>query len=65
MHQTKRGLPVQKPMRGTQARRFDSVRVQTKVCRVYGLHPEHRVVDSGVEGYAKLGRKGQALNSPP
>jgi hypothetical protein len=38
-HCTRGVLPVQNPIRGARARRFDSVRVQTEVCRVCGLHP--------------------------
>ena len=48
-HCTRGVLPGQNPMRGARARRFDSVRVQTEVCRVCGLHPG----------------QGEALNSPP
>jgi hypothetical protein len=37
--QAKGVLPGDIPIRGARARRFDSVRVQTKVCMVCGLHP--------------------------
>ena len=39
MPQAKRVLPGHHAMRGATARRFDSVRVRTEVCRVCGLHP--------------------------
>ena len=38
-HCTRGVLPGQNPIRGATARRFDSVRVRTEVCRVCGLHP--------------------------
>ena len=39
MPQAKRVLPGHHAIRGATARRFDSVRVRTEVCRVCGLHP--------------------------
>ena len=42
-HCTRGVLPGQNPIRGARARRFDSVRVQTEVCRVCGLHPGGRI----------------------